>query len=378
MKRCKQQIILVIILFLFQSIAINGQQFETKDTVNNKQTYITARYSYGFTIPHHVSMLYLLEDFVHGVELNYGVANFSKNHWGSYFNYPEMGIGAMYTTLGNKEVFGNAYAVYPYVNFHISRKKRFNASYKVGVGLGYSDTPYDLAENPENRVFGSKFNIYVGFGLLTDYKISNHLSLLGAFTLNHWSNGAVQKPNHGVNVASVTAGVKYHLSEEDYPTIEKVRAPKSKKKEFIGVLSMGRSHSHSLYTQKHWSASLNLNYLWHSSAKRACGVGADVIYYGDAPYYFDYASETDDEFTTADFMYGGLLGSYNVFLNRVTMVMQLGVYVFYETKPDQPLYTRLGLRYNINDRLLANFSVKAGFFKSEFLEFGLGYRIHSY
>ena len=75
-------------------------------------------------------------------------------------------------------------------------------------------------------------------------------------------------------------------------------------------------------------------------------------------------------------MYGGVFGSYNFRFNNTQLFAQVGVYLLYTIKPIQAIYPRVGVRQRIVKDLYANFSIKASFFKAEYIEFGLGYRFN--
>ena len=103
-------------------IPVNGQ---TKDT-DKKHTNLTVRYHQGLVIPHHVNMLYFIDDFSRGLEVTYGRQLFDENSWESYFNYPEIGLGFYYGTFGNKDIFGAGLALFPYINYNIHRSPKLN------------------------------------------------------------------------------------------------------------------------------------------------------------------------------------------------------------------------------------------------------------
>ena len=97
-----------------------------KDLVHN---HLTARYHYGLVIPHYglrAKMMYLIEDFAQGVEINYGRMHYGKDNWEQNFNHPEIGVGLFYGTFGNKDVYGDGIALFHYVNYKIIQRKRTN------------------------------------------------------------------------------------------------------------------------------------------------------------------------------------------------------------------------------------------------------------
>jgi len=247
----------------------------------------------------------------------------------------------------------------------------------VAMGLGYATKPFHLEENTYNMVFSTHLNIYIGLGLSMDYRLSDQFSVTASGDLTHMSNGAAKKPNHGINVLTASIGAKYHFNKNLTPQITKVEPPKSNERELLIVGSMGRSQSSAFNPEKYWNASINLNYIWHLNDKRGIGIGLDQIYSEAIPYAWEEFENFEDQktYSVNDYLITGLFASYNVYLGKTNLFANLGVYLFHNIDPPQPVYPRLGIRYSVLPNLIANFSVKASFFRSEFLEFGVGYRI---
>jgi len=369
----KNLYILLVLSFLSSSLV--GQKI--LDLRNpNKHYYATARAMYGIAVPHHTSMIYFIDDFATSAEITFGLRNFDQESWASYFNYPEIGLGFYYSTYGNDEIYGEGLALFPYIQYNIFRRPRFSVQNKIATGIGYATKPYDINDNAYNTIFSTHFNIYIGLGLIADYRFSKHFSATLSGDLNHMSNGAAKKPNHGINVLTASIGAKYHFNKALTPSHKKIMPPKSSLKEFLVVASAGRSQTTTYNPQLYWNGSISINYLWHLNAKKAIGIGFDQFYSEAIPYVWDNyeTSNTIPQYNNNDFLINGLFVSYNTFLGKTILFANLGFYLKHSIKPPQPVYPRVGARYAITNNLLASFSVKASFFRSEFLEFGLGYR----
>ncbi len=365
------------IFFICTLVTIQGPVFAKKNNDGNQpHSYLTARIHRGFSIPHHSNMVYIINDYTSGLELTYGRSLFGTSNWEKFFNYPEIGLGFFYTSLGNNQIYGKGFSVFPYVNYYWLRSPRFSIQNKVSMGLGYATKPFDINTNSYNTIFGSHFNVYVGFGCMFDYRVSKEVSVSLSGNLNHLSNGAAKKPNHGVNVLSTSLGVKYHFNKQLTPRIQKVKAPASNAREINIIGSIGRSQGTMVNSEKYWNASVSLNHLWYLSEKRAIGLGLDNFYFPAASnVWIAYSDkQVNKHYSGLDYWASGIFASYNAFLGKTTLFMNIGYYIRTGVESPQKLYPRMGIRYNLTPRLIANFSVKASFFKSEFLEFGLGYR----
>ncbi len=370
---------LPIIAFLYccATLLTNAQHSYNSDNEKPKHTYLSARLHGGIVVPHHTNMMYFINDFSRGFEITYGRAFFSTDSWESYFNYPEIGLGLYYETFGNKDIYGIGLALFPYINYNVYRNPKFSLQNKVSLGLGYATKPYNKENNEYNTVFSSHLNAYIGFALIADYRLNKNFSLSLSTALSHLSNGASSKPNNGINTLTAAIGTKYHFNKAPTPILEKVKAPKCNTKDLIIVGSIGRSQSSAFNASKYWNGSLSVNYLWYLNKKRAIGIGFDQFYSQAAPYSWEaYESNSDlTEYNLRHYLFNGVFASYNVFLDRTTLFVNVGAYLCTKIKPPQPVYPRLGIRHYVSKNLVANFSIKASFFRSEFMEFGLGYRI---
>ncbi|WP_185968834.1 acyloxyacyl hydrolase [Carboxylicivirga sp. M1479] len=323
-------------------------------------------------------MMYFIEDFSGGLELTYSRALFSPDSWESYFNYPEIGLGFYYGTFGNKDIFGSGIAIYPFINYNIHRSPKLSIKNRVSMGIGYATKPFDIETNTYNTVFSSHLNAYIGLDISLDYRISNRFSLALSATLTHLSNGAARKPNHGVNTFTAGFGTKYHFNEALTPILAQTTPPNSEHREIIIVGSVGRSQSTPYNTTLYWNGSLSINHLWYLNEKRAIGLGYDQFYSETAPHSWEAYEDSngDIQFSSRHYLFNALFASYNVFLGKTTLFVNIGAYLHTNIDPPQPVYPRMGIRHYLGKNLIANFSVKASFFRSEFLEFGLGYRIN--
>ncbi len=352
--------------------AIFSNSVFSQDSITNLpiSRNIGLRYHTGIVIPHHANMAYFINDYSRGTELTYGITNCNKDNWMRYFNYPEIGIGLFYNTFGSNDIYGSGISLYPYIQSTLFRSSRFLIRNKVAFGLGYATKPYDIDINPNNHILGSHLNAYVGLGFYATYNTGNHWAINSNLSFNHLSNGAMANPNNGINTVTASIGVNYIFEGGLNPLVQKIHPPKSSINEILIVAGFGRSQSALFNPNYYNSFTFSAAHMWHRSEKNAWGLGIDLINYGAAPYVFN---EFPTPASFSETLYVGVAGHYNIAMGKSVVFIQLGKYALYQIKPKQMLYSKIGLRYNITNHLLASFGVKASFFKAEFLEFGIGY-----
>ena len=149
-------------------------------------------------------------------------------------------------------------------------------------------------------------------------------------------------------------GAKYHLNQNPTPQLNKTPPPPSLEREILIVGSAGRSQSTTFNTDLYMSYSVSVNYLWHKSANYALGIGLDQFYSEALPYTWDaYGTEKDNQleinnkYSAKDNFFNGVFVSYNLKLHKTTMFANLGAYLMHSIKPIQPIYPRIGARYQI-------------------------------
>ncbi len=154
-----------------------------------------------------------------GAELGFKFQTHGKDKWSQYQRYPAMGISAMYFNFGDKNVLGNAYAVYPNLTINILRTKKGFIEFQFGSGIAFLNRPFNINSNPTNNAIGSKTNNITAFRFDGGYRIKPGLKLHAGIGLTHFSNGGAQKPNLGINVVSGVLGIQYSpnpVPQEEY------------------------------------------------------------------------------------------------------------------------------------------------------------------
>jgi hypothetical protein len=123
----------------------------------------------------------------------------STQNWVSYYNYPTIGISAVFSALGNREVLSSEFGLIPYVLLKSSRNPRKSFDFKLGLGITYDIKPYNKEWNPDNLAFSS--NVNWGFHLLM-YKnilVSRKINIKSGIGFLHTSNAHTVLPNYGLN-----------------------------------------------------------------------------------------------------------------------------------------------------------------------------------
>ena len=71
----------------------------------------------------------------------------------------------------------------------------------------------------------------------------------------------------------------------------------------------------------------------------------------------------------------GVFVGHELFVNKISLEAQVGIYVYDPLKNNIPIYDRVGLKYYVNKNIFAGFTIKTHLFLAEAMEFGIGYRL---
>jgi len=366
-KMIKRQIVLATILVL--AIPLFPQS-------TDKDFAIQAKAHYGFIIPHRSGMKNLIKGHVPGFEINYDHPTFGEKAWQQVYNYPHWGLSFYYTNLANPEELGIATGIYPYLSFPVILKKRFEFDFRMGWGVGYLSKTFDRLENHKNTVIGSRINAIIGLQIEAKWKISQHLTYATGIAFTHFSNGAYKVPNLGFNVPSLNTGISYSIGESDKTLIKDSMPPVKKQFEATFVVAGGLKEIYPAQGKKYGACVITADLARVLSRKSKMGAGLDLYY--NPSLLERLSSDTSEVENKLSILQPGINIAYQIKFTKVSLVLSMGYYLHTKFKKDGYIYDRIGMRYRINDRLLASLMLKTHFFRADFIEFGIGYKINKY
>jgi len=337
------------------------------------------QYIQGVILPHSDRVKPLVDDYVRGGEFAVEFPRYGGEDWYFYYNFPTTAWGLLFLDLGNTDKLGYVAAFYPYINLPLLHFQRFSFNIKMGAGLAYITEKYDpkkpddFAEN--NFAIGSHLNGFLALGANLECLVLKKagISLTADGALNHFSNGSVQKPNAGLNIFNVSAGVKYtpHLA----PSFMRYKSPKKKKDwEFDFSLAGGANQQNVTDPRKYLNMSLMAGGYCPLTKRYRLGVNIDVFYNNaffaerKLPEY--YAGENEK-------IRAGFSLANQLMFGDLTVGLHAGVYVFNRISHDGFSYFKLAAKYRVYDRIFVMAAVKTHREVAEFCELGVGYTLAS-
>lgn len=361
-------------LFLFLFVSLHSFCQEKKEA----KTYLQFDYFYGNIIKHNKNVGHFLANHPTGFILSWNKKTRGEKAWESRYNYPDFGISMAYQDYNNP-ILGQLYSLYGHYNFYLlPRKSKDQIVFRAGWGIAYNTHPYNKVTNPKNVAFGTNINSSTYFKLF--YKREHILHRIGinaGLTFIHASNSSVKSPNTGVNLWATMVGLNYNLennSEIEYlPRVEDKKYKEPIK--YNIVFRFGANESDYIGSGVKPFFVLSAYADKRLNRKSALQFGADYYVSYMLKDYIAIKESVDVNYTGGDFKRAGVFIGHELFVSKVSMLFQMGYYVYYPVEFEGRLYERLGLKYYFNDKWFASISLKAHAAKAETVAFGVGIRL---
>lgn len=302
-----------------------------------------------------------------GNELRCGLQTTGSQQWHLDYNYPNYGLGFYWSDFNNP-IIGNPSAIFSYIEVPFIRTDQFLLSLDYACGLSFNHNEYDKTSESPNLAIGSDMNAYIALAARCDYKVNPYLSFGVGAKLQHFSNGCIHRPNFGLNVAMAELSATYHING-DVSFISEVPELLHKRYEYSIMYAGGFVDIRDDSDDIHYCSVLSFAVHRRLNAKRTIGLGFDSFYSS----FLKIDPEMPDDPSLAQLMSYAAFASSELIIDKVHVVMQIGVYLWREYPYDIPFYERLGLRYYfLKNRVFANVSVKAHDIRALYTEWGIG------
>lgn len=370
-----------LIFFLFLLIFCNSFSQEEKTNSNtNSQSYFQAEYFYGNILKHQKSILPSISGHPEGFFLSWNRKSFGKEAWEQTYNYPDFGVSFAYQNY-KSDIVGELYSLYAHYNFYFfNRQNKNQLILRTGIGLAYNTTPYDKVTNNKNVSFGSHWNSSTYFKLYYQReRIIKNLGVSAGLTFIHASNSNFKSPNIGLNTWGATVGLNYNIEDEDADFQHHEINPKFKEPiKFNFVFRTGINESEII------GSGLKPFFVFSAYAdkrltrKSAIQLGTELFispFLKDYIEYYHINYPDDEEASSSDATRVGVFIGHELFVNKFSVILQLGYYAYYPFPYETRYYERLGLKRYFGDKWFASVSLKAHGANAETVAFGFGIRI---
>jgi hypothetical protein len=331
---------------------------------------------YGSVLLHNPDISHLIRAHPAGVILALNRRTFGAEPWEERFGYPDQGVSFIYQDMGTATL-GDNYGLYLHYNFYfLSRQMQL----RIGQGIAYTTNPYDAADNFRNNAYGS--DLMSSTYLMLQYRrerLWNRLGLQAGIALVHYSNANVRAPNTSTNTLGLTAGLVYELDPD--PAQEFRRWEKAPFREPVRLNLVFRTgvNESDVVGSGQFPFYIFSAYADKRLARvSAIHVGAEVYFSNFLKELIRFQSTSFPELGVApdtDFKRVGVMLGHELFINKLSVLTQLGYYLYYPFDFEGRVYNRIGIKRYFGDRWFGAVSLKSHGAKAEAIEFGLGIRL---
>ena len=331
----------------------------------------------GTILLHSPDIAHLITEHPNGYILSLNQKRFGDEEWEAEFGYPDTGYTFIYQNTQNPTL-GDSFGVYAHYNFYFFKR---NVQLRIGQGIAYNTNPYDRDTNFRNNAYGShilsstmamlnfqKENIVAGFG------VKAGLSLI------HYSNANVKAPNTSTNTAALNFGLTYDLDGGlSYDFIPKT--PREKVIEPIRynlIFRSGVNESDEIGSGQFGFAIFSAYADKRLSRKSAIQLGSEIFFSNFLKELIRFQSTSFPELNVApdtDFKRVGVFIGHELFVNKLSVITQLGYYVYYPFDFEGRVYNRIGLKRYFGKKLFGNVTLRSHGAAAEAVEFGIGLRL---
>jgi len=312
-------------------------------------------------------------------EINLGIETYGKKRWEGMYAYPIIGVSYWYSGLGNSEFLGKAYALFPYLNFPITRSEKYAINFRAGGGVGYLTQHFDRLTNYKYLAIGSHLNAAINLMFELRWKPTPRINLSAGIAMMHFSNGSLKTPNFGINIPGANLAIAYRLTKiNEY--IKREKLPEPNRFEYDGhkYIEIDLAGTFGIKELPEYSKRFNVyvlsgNIFKTVSYKSKVGIGFDFTY-DKSDFYSAEVKQIIIQHKSQIIKPGISLG-YQLNLSRFSLIFNSGFYLGGIVKSTTSTYFKVASRVMLSRKLFANLILKSHFARVDFIGFGMGYKL---
>ncbi|WP_276497470.1 acyloxyacyl hydrolase [Pontibacter litorisediminis] len=298
-----------------------------------------------------------------------------QRNWERLYNHPQVGFALSYYNYGSPDELGEAVSLTTYLDNTLLQFKKSSLRLHLGTGLVYSTRQYTPETNERNVAIGSKFAFALRGTVHYEFPVKEQVYLNLNLAFRHFSNGALNKPNNGMNFPLIGVGLRYQPREVRLLDVQEdtTAAPVDKRLRFNLRLAGGVKEVLRV-DEKHPMYSLSVYASKRLSQKSSLLLGADGFHNTAVREEFiNKFKPVPDE--VLDPWLAGVTIGHELHLDKLSVVFQVGRYVYQPYDQYPGYYQRYGLKYMLHQNISAGVMLLAHTRTAHVIEWGLGFHL---
>lgn len=349
--------VILVIYIVFFNVLCFAQKYDDH--------WIEVKGKVGFLAGHRPIMGHLAQEHAFATEVSYLFQPKGRKYWQQQFNNPIYGVTFFAGSVGNRELLGNYYGLFGTIRIPMITAKWYRFTLNLGAGLSHGTKRYNAETNILSMATSTLLNAHVMMGAESRFTFGRHAINL-SIDMTHFSNGAFQVPNLGLNLPFLSLGYGYKIRENkaDFEMI----GPFIQRWEF-GVIGYFSAKELFPIGGKKYPV-MGLNFVGRRYFKQYCGMEAsfDIMYKESVKAYQKDVIKSD-----AEIIQLGAFVGYILPFNKFHLVTGMGIYVRDKYQPQDLFYHRVGMRYVFDNGININLVLKSHWARADYIEYGIGY-----
>ena len=344
--------------------------------------YIEIKPHFGEPIIYSDSLTSTLNKSFFAGDIRWGTQTNGERDQDQYLAFPVYGIGLYHAYLNSPDTLGRPWALYGFYSGPIFRFKRFSVNYEIALGVAWHFSKWNPETNNKNDLIGSAVNAYFNGGVQLKYRISERLDIGAAIDFTHFSNGAMQTPNKGMNLrgGNISLAYNFNTAKERPVNYQRPEMKAEPEKEKIhkfyevnlttaigGKATTKEYGTGPIYFASSFVADFVKRYSWTGK------FGAGLDWFTDNSISEAYTDVANTPYSK--YMFVGIHLSHELIISKVSALTQAGTYLWKGTEAKGWFFFRLHLKYHFHPDWYLAFGLKtANGFKADYIEWGIGHR----
>jgi hypothetical protein len=331
----------------------------------------TLQSGYGFVFRHADKMGEASRTHPYFFEASYSRLKNGNREWHKPFRYPEVGISTGFMNF-HTSLLGKAIYAFPYMEKSLAENDKTKLNLRIGFGGTYLTKRYDAEDNFQNIAISTHLNYLLRGEFSVNFKLAENWQLRLASTLTHFSNGGFKQPNSGINIFSIGLGMSYLPDFKNFKIVTDTFTHQFKKGFSVNLAGAFTIQEIEYPGGKKYFGGNIISYLnYRLNRKSALNIGSDLFLNSALQHIIS------ERYTTSppDYKQAGLTIGHELFINRLSLLTQLGYYIYAPYPNQAVIYQRYALKYWLGSRFYTAISLKAHFGTAEYTEWTLGMKI---
>ncbi|MDG1260737.1 MAG: acyloxyacyl hydrolase, partial [Flavobacteriales bacterium] len=319
----------------------------------------------GFMVPHRPELNRIVSGHSKSVMLAKEWEINGTSRWHYHYAFPTFGVEVYASDLGNRKELGRQLAFSAFGHFTLGRGK-LNDYLHFGAGVGFTDTKWDIDDNPQAIALGSTVNAAITLCYYMEKQFKS-IDLYGGLRLTHLSNSAVVMPNLGTNNVMVSLGARIKRDRSvPEPGIFTAHLPRTR--EWRLQYSLGLKQVTPAFSPFFFVHTLSASYYRRPTWFKSYFIRTDLFYNSSLRYITE--RRGDDRITNAQLFQHGISLGWAQILGRSRLEVSLGTYTININKSTGRFYNRLGFRHALpnNEHVELSINLMSHLAKAHHLE----------